>query len=381
MTAGGNSRGTGKKLRADPTEPERGVPPSARAPTRASLRSPQRVTNADVARLAGVSTMTVSRVVNDNGRVSEATRQRVRSAIAQLGYQPNQLARSLTQGKTRTIGIVVPDITNPFFPAIVRGAEDAAWQAGYTVALANAVEDPARERAAVRNLAGHRVDGIIICSPRLPDREVVELLNAHAAAVLINRHVEGAPAVSLVVDDRLGGSLAVNHLLAGGRERLVHVGGPHRSASARYRRAGFLAAAAAAGLSVDERFLLTCEPTEEAGYDAVATLLGSLPAAERSRGKGAASPFDGLFAHNDLAAFGAIRALQDAGLRVPEDVAVVGCDDIRLASLVSPTLTTLRLESYRMGYAACETIFQLQRGVAPPDIDFAPELIVRESAP
>lgn len=337
------------------------------------MKRSRRVTNADVARRAGVSTMTVSRVVNDNGRVSEATRQRVRRAIAELGYQPNQLARSLTQGRTRTIGIVVPDITNPFFPEIVRGAEDAAWQAGYTVALANAVEDPARERAAVRNLAGHRVDGIIVCSPRLADHELAELLAAHSAAVLINRHVAGARAVSLMVDDQHGADLAVRHLVAGGRRRLLHLGGPERSASARYRRAGFVAAVKAARLPQDGNRLLSCEPTEEAGYE----LLARLVAAGASRPGG----FDGIVAYNDLSALGAVRALQDAGLRVPEDVAVVGCDDIRLASLASPSLTTLRIEKYRMGRLACETIFELQRGAHPGDVTFRPELIVRESAP
>ncbi len=333
----------------------------------------RRVTNADVARRAGVSTMTVSRVVNDNGRVSEATRQRVRRAIAELGYQPNQLARSLTQGRTRTIGIVVPDITNPFFPEVVRGAEDAAWQAGYTVALANAVEDPARERAAVRNLAGHRVDGIIVCSPRLADHELAELLAAHSASVLINRRAEGARAVSLMFDDQLGADLAVSHLVRGGRSRLIHLGGPERSASARYRRAGFVRAVEAAGLPLGPSSLLSCEPTEEAGYAEVARLVADVRGDDRG--------FDGIFAYNDLSALGAMRALQDAGLRVPRDVAVVGCDDIRLASLASPSLTTLRLGKYDVGHQACETIFELQRGAHPPDVTFRPELIVRESAP
>ncbi|MBX3141550.1 MAG: LacI family DNA-binding transcriptional regulator [Trueperaceae bacterium] len=332
---------------------------------------PRTVTNADVAAAAGVSTMTVSRVVNGTGRVSEATRQRVRKAIDDLGYQPNQLARSLTQGRTRTIGIVVPDITNPFFPEIVRGAEDAAWAAGYTVALANAVEDQARERAALRNLAGHRVDGVIVCSPRLPDHELTDLLAAHPAAVLVNRKVHGAPAVSLMVDDLLGAHLAVGHLLGRGRTRLALLGGPDRSASAKYRREGFLAAMREAGVGVNEALLTHCEPNEEAGFEA---------ATRWAQAKGGA-PFDGIVAYNDLAALGAVRALNAAGLRVPEDVAVVGCDDIRMASAVAPSLTTLRIEKYGLGRLAVEMIFALQRGRKPADKTFAPELIVRESAP
>lgn len=334
---------------------------------------PRRVTNADVARVAGVSTMTVSRVVNDTGRVSEATRERVRRAIAELGYQPNQLARSLTQGRTRTIGLVVPDITNPFFPEIVRGAEDVAWEAGYTVALANAVEDPARERAAIRNLAGHRVDGVILCSARLSGHELTELLGAHSAAVLINRRAEASTAVSIMVDDLKGADMAVKHLVSGGRRRLAHLGGPERSASARYRRAGFLAAVQAAGLDADPHLLLTCEPTEEAGYAGVARLLTD---------GGADGPgFDGLIAYNDLMALGAIAALHDAGFEVPGDVAIVGCDDIRLASLVTPPLTTLRIEKYAMGRLACQTLLDLQRGARPEHVTYQPNLIVRESAP
>ncbi len=334
---------------------------------------PRTVTNADVAAAAGVSTMTVSRVVNGTGRVSEATRERVRRAIEELGYQPNQLARSLTQGRTRTIGIVVPDITNPFFPEIVRGAEDAAWAAGYTVALANAVEDQARERAALRNLAGHRVDGVIVCSARLPDHELTDLLSAHPASVLINRKVPGAPAVSLMVDDLLGAHMAVGHLLERGRKNLALLGGPDRSASARYRREGFLTAMREAGVSVSDALLTHCEPVEDAGYEAAARWVAQANAG--------GPRFDGIVAYNDLAALGAVRALRAAGLRVPEDVAVVGCDDIRMASAVAPTLTTLRIEKYGLGRLAVEMIFALQRGRRPTDKTFAPELIVRESAP
>lgn len=343
------------------------------SPSRRRVRAGKRarVTIADVASAAGVSAMTVSRVVNRNGRVSEHTRRRIRKAIETLGYEPNVLARSLTQGQSKTLGVVVPDITNPFFSEVVRGAEDAAWEAGYTVALANAVEDPVRERSAIRNFAGHMVDGVILCSPRLPDAELRELLAAHDRAVLVNRRLSDSDAISVMVDDFHGAQLAVRHLLAAGRRRLLLLGGPERSASAEARRAGFLHELAAAGLTPDDSLLLRCEPVEESGHEAVAGLLG--------RADGAA--FDAIVAYNDLVAVGAGQALAAVGLDVPTDVAIIGCDDIRLASAVSPGLTTLRIDKYRLGRAASASIFALIRDEPLPDSVFGPELVVRASAP
>lgn len=330
-----------------------------------------RVTNVDVARVAGVSTMTVSRVLNGNGRVSEATRKRVRLAMEELNYQPNQLARSLARGHSQTLGLVLPDITNPFFSDIVRGAEDAAWEAGYMVALANAVEDLARERAAIRTLAAHRVVGVIACSARLPDSELQDLLSELPIAVLINRQSVGDNTISLSIDDAAGAHLAVNHLLASGRRRFAFIAGPARSQSARNRRAGFFDAVAGAA---PEPLVGVAEPTETSGYEAVEAWLRTEPG-------GGKVPFDALVAHNDLIALGAIRALTESGLRVPEDVAVVGCDDIRLASLVSPTLTTLGVDKYQLGRDAANAIFAGAKRASEKRRSYVPELIVRESAP
>ncbi len=329
----------------------------------------QRVTIADVAAEAAVSSMTVSRVINNTGRVNELTRERVRKAIKKLGYQPNQVARSLSTRRTRAIGLVVPDITNPFFPEIVRGAEDAAWQAGYTVSLANAVEDPSRERAAIRKFEAHRMDGLIVCSARLPDAELAELVENHPVSVLINRRLPSGPSVSLMVDDRHGAMLATRFVLGRGHERVALLAGPDRSASAAMRRHGFHEAMAAAGLTPDDDLILTCEPTEEAGHAALRTLV------ERGR------PFSALIAYNDLMAVGVQQAAAELGLSVPNDVAVVGCDDIRMASLVTPSLTTLRVDTYAIGRLAAETVFALQRGEQRQHTFFTPELIVRASAP
>jgi LacI family transcriptional regulator len=192
---------------------------------------PHRVTIADVARLAGVSTMTVSRVINAKSDVGTATRARVEEAIATLEYRPSAMARGLSTRRSKTIGLLVPDITNPFFPAIVRGAEDVAWREGYAVSLSNVVEDVERERAALRHFEGHRVDGLVVCSARLPDDDLAALLRRHPASVLINRGVPdvdrtGIVASSLEVDDARGAQLAVQHLVAGGRRRIGLLAGP-----------------------------------------------------------------------------------------------------------------------------------------------------------
>ena len=329
-----------------------------------------RITIADVARLAGVSTMTVSRVINAKGDVSESTRQRVELAIRQLEYRPNQAARSLTTRRTHTIGLMIPDITNPFFPAIVRGAEDIAWREGYAVSLTNTVEDVEREHAALEHFEAHRVDGVIACSPRLHDQQLARLIERHPATVLINR---SSPlpdtATSIEVDDVKGAHLAITHLASRGRRTIALLAGPDRAASAQKRRWGWAEALAFHGLEQNPSLLEACEPTEEGGEAAMRTLL------ER-RGD-----VDAVLCYNDIVAIGALSALRGSGKRVPEDVSVVGFDDIRLASLLKPSLTTLRSDTRLLGQRAAELLFERIRGGPAQRALITPELIVRESAP
>jgi LacI family transcriptional regulator len=335
---------------------------------------PHRVTIADVARLAGVSTMTVSRVINAKSDVGTATRARVEEAIAALEYRPSAMARGLSTRRSKTIGVLVPDITNPFFPAIVRGAEDVAWQEGYAVSLSNVVEDVERERAALRHFEGHRVDGLVVCSARLPDDDLAALLRHHPATVLINRGVpdlgrSGLMASSLEVDDAHGARLAVQHLVAGGRRRIGLLAGPARSASSHKRRAGYRAALAAAGLADGADRIEDGEPTEAAGRDAFMALLKRHP------------DLDAVVCYNDLMAVGTLQGAASLRRRVPVDLAVVGCDDIRLASLVTPALTTLRTDTYALGHRAAELLFALMRGEPSSAVVVPPELVIRESAP
>ncbi len=194
-----------------------------------------RVTIQDVAREAGVSVMTVSRVLNDQPGVSEARRAEVRAVIDALGYRRNILARGLKVRQTHAIGLVVPDITNPYFPEIVRGAEDVALEAGYGVFLSNVVEDEEREAAALRLMEDRRVDGVIVVSPRLPEPRLHELLRKHPAAVVVNRSAPPEIAGAVSLDHANGMQQAIEHLLALGRRRIGVVAGPDRSFAARER--------------------------------------------------------------------------------------------------------------------------------------------------
>jgi len=330
---------------------------------------PNRVTIADVARLAGVSTMTVSRVINAKGDVRDATRLRVQRAIDQLEYRPSQAARTLTTRRSHTLGLLVPDITNPFFPEIVRGAEDVAWERGYLVSLANTVEDLERERAALEHFEAHRVDGLIVCSARLPEAALGAALRRHQAVVLLNRRVADEHVASLEVDDALGTRLAIAHLASSGHRTIGLLAGPRRSSSSAKRRVGYHDGIEAAGQRFDASLVEDGEPSEDGGHRALHALLARRP------------DVDAVVCYNDVVALGALAAARDLGRDVPGALALVGCDDVRLASLVHPPLTTLRIDTYALGRQAAELLFERLRDEPPRHVVVAPELVVRASAP
>lgn len=329
-----------------------------------------RVSIADVAREAGVSRQTVSRALNNKGEISTATRQRVLAVIDQLDYRPSTIARGLATRHTRTIGLVVPDIANPFFADIGRGADDAAHEAGYSLLLCNAVEDPEREADLLRTLEQRAVDGVVLCSSRLPEPALAALMQRHNAAVLINRSLAGSSHVR--VDDAYGATLAVRHLLNSGRRCIGLLAGPQMSHSGHERARGYTGALTAAGQQPDPALQARCDsPDVDGGYRAARTLLAARP------------DVDGLICYNDLVATGALRACAELGWRVPEDVALTGADDILLASLVTPALTTLRVDRQALGAAAVHLLLDQLHGAADAGQTqvFQPELIIRASAP
>jgi LacI family transcriptional regulator len=329
----------------------------------------RRVTIEDVARAAGVSRQTVSRAVNNKGEISPATRERVLEAVRALEYRPSRVARGLATRRTRTIGLVVPDITNPFFPEIARGVQDVARGADYSVFLCNTDESPEEELQVLHSLAAQPVDGILLFGSRTNDDDAVAFADDYRPLVVLNRVLEH-PGVSLIlVDNQRGAKLAVDHLADGGHTAIGMLAGPVASPSSAQRVEGFRQALADRGLSISEDWILPGHPTMEGGHAAARRLLTGHP------------QVSALFTYNDLSALGAAQACLELDRRVPDGCAIVGFDDVRLAAMVSPSLTSVRVDKYYLGQQA---MIRLLAMLDEPDATFPPvqvdvELVVRES--
>ncbi len=332
---------------------------------------PDRVTMSDVAREAGVSLMTVSRVVNDKGEISPATRQRVLEIIERLGYRPSGIARGLATRHTSTLGLVIPDVANPFFAEVARSAEHVAYAEGYNVFLCNTEEDAQRELAVLESLEEKRVDGVLLCSSRLDDNELQEAVARHPAAVLINRRLAGNVVGRVLVDDEAGGQEAVQHLLQAGHRAVGFLAGPPASHSGQQRAKGYRAALAAAGLPDTPAWVRHCSPMVAGGLTATRQLLLDHP------------ELTALFCYNDLVAVGALQACAELGRAVPTDLAIVGFDDIPLAALVTPPLTTCRVPRHELGSQAMRLLLDRINGCTEEcqEIVLRPTLVVRASAP
>ena len=315
--------------------------------------------------------MTVSRVVRDKDDVSSATRAHVQAVIERLGYQPNGIARGLKNQRTGTLGLVMPDVANPFFSDIALAVETVASAKDYNVFLCNTGENPKRELDMLSSLQEKRVDGIILCSSRMDESELRALVEQYPGVVLTNRRLEGAGVGTVLVDHQKGGREATEHLLNGDHRRVGFLAGPRVSRGGRERAAGYRAALADAGVPVVTEWELACSPTIEGGYEATRSLLQTSP------------DLTALFCYNDLVAVGALRAIQDIGRRVPEDIAIVGFDDIPLAALVTPSLTTCHVARYEIGSRAAQLLLQKlsNRDDQYEEIVLEPELVLRQSAP
>jgi LacI family transcriptional regulator, galactose operon repressor len=309
-----------------------------------------RATIGDVARRAGVSTATVSRVLAGVGRARPETMGRVRAAARELGYRPSGIARSLKLKTTRTLGLIVTDIENPYFPELVRAIEDAARGDGYAVLLCNADDDPEREAGYLDLLVERRVDGIVIAASSLGARQREWLSEPPVPVVLVNTIADGVALPSIASDNRAGGRMAVEHLVGLGHRRIGHLTAFPRS-DAPERLAGAQDAMVAAGLPPAAMMVVAGDPGVAGGERAMRTLLES------------AADVTAVFAYNDLMAIGAMRACRATHRRVPDDVSVVGFDDVDLAAYVDPPLTTLAQSTAEMGRWAFE---RLARQLAEP---------------
>jgi LacI family transcriptional regulator len=317
--------------------------------------------------------MTVSRVINNKGEVSEETRQRILEIISTLGYRPSGIARSLATKETYTFGLVVPDVSNPFFADVTQGVEHLAHSNGYHVFLCNAEEDPQRESALIQSLEEKRVDGLILCSSRLEEEELIGIIANLPAVVLVNRRLRTAPDAfdTVNLDDERCGRIAARHLVQRGHQAIGLLSGPPISYSGAGRRRGFLAALQDAGIHPADGWVRPCQPSVKGGYEAAYPLLTAQP------------QLTALFCFNDLVAVGALQACEELKRRVPEELAIVGHDDIPLAALVSPALTTCRVPRYELGARAVDALLLRLRDCPAErsQIILEPEIVIRESAP
>lgn len=307
------------------------------------------VTIRDVARRAGVSTSTVSRTFTAPGLVSPETRELVSAAAAELGYRPNLAARGLVTGRTGNLGIIVPDLGNPFFPSVLQGAQARAREADHAIFLADSGEDPRLEAELIRAMA-KQVDGVILCSSRASTADLQELA-ALTEIVLLNRRYVGLPAV--LMDSAGGMRQAAAHLAALGHRRIAYLSGPRTSWSNRERRRGLAVAARELDLDVVEPGPLP--PTFDAGYQAADLAL--------------AAGVTGVVAYNDLMALGVISRLSDRAVPVPAEMSVVGFDDIPMAAMCTPPLTSVAMPSVAAGRACVDLLLHLlgPDGAGAPD--------------
>lgn len=335
-----------------------------------SVRCTVAVTLRDVAQKAGVSIKTVSRVVNNQGEISDDTRQRVQAVIDELGYRPNLIARGLVTQRSYTVGLVFPDITNPFFPEVARGVQDTARTKGYNILLSNSDENKQEEIRALHSLAAQGVDGIIVFPCFYTSDNLNTFADRFQPIVSVNVRYDH-PHISLLLTDNYGGAkLAAEHLVSRGHRHIAMLSGLETSPARGRRVQGFMDTMAAHSLPTAKEGLLAGWPTLEKGYDAALRLLRQNP------------HITAIFAYNDLLALGAIKACKELGRRVPDDCAIIGFDDIQLASLVSPALTTIRLDKYEIGRQAMSRLLEMLEN---PEVVFSPiqlgvELVIRESA-
>jgi len=326
----------------------------------------------EIAKLAGVSRSTVSRVINNDPNVRDRTRAKVQAIIDEIGYQPNPVARSLISGRTRVLGLVIPMsyssvFTDPFFGILSQGISSTCTVNNYTLMLW--LIEPDYEKRANQNILNNRlIDGIIIASNVIDDPLIEGLISRNVPLVLIGRN--NRPEVSSVDADNIhGGMMAVRHLLSTGRDQLATITGHMDLYSARDRLEGFERGLQEKNLPILEERIAYGDYTEKGGYLQAKSLL-------------AHSSFNGLFVASDLMGFGALRAIHEAGLRVPEDIAVVGFDDIPAASRHMPSLTTIRQPIHQMGSIAAQTLIdQLESGntITPRRIILPTELVARET--
>lgn len=345
---------TGNQYMASKEKDERGKRPTIR----------------DVARAAGVSIGTVSAVVNRAEKVTEETRQRVLRSIAELGYEPNIAARSLKRQRASSIGIIIPDLQNPFFAAVAEGAHTAARKSDVFIVLVTTGRDSHWEEYYCSSLRARRLDGMIVLSGSgRPNIGLVKLVES-GSVVFVDECIPGLDAPFVSAANRKGARLVAGELLHNGHRKLAIVGGPSWLWTSDQRLAGYREACAGAGIDPDSIPVVHGDYTEKSGYEATAALLESQSETQ----------FTGIIYANDLMAIGGARFLSENGISIPNDISIVGFDDIILSRYLSPPLTTVSQPGFEMGQAAAQLLLHKIGLADPPEkVTFPTELKRRQS--
>jgi len=333
----------------------------------------KKVTAKQIANILGISTMTVSRALNNRPNVNEKTRKMVVETARELGYFPNHIAKSLVLRKTDTIGVVVPEITHSFFPEVIRGIEEITYRRGYQLILTHSAENSSREEDALTTLTSMQVDGLLISTAQTVEDYGIyqQIINRGLPLVFYDRCVKGIGASCVSLDDEESACLVTEHLIQHGYKKIAHLSGPERVLIGKARLNGFEKALRNNQIPFNQKLVVEAGLQEQDGYVAMKKLL-SLPKDEWPRA---------VVAVNDPAAFGAMKAINEVGLSIPGDIAIVGfSDDIR-AELIEPPLTTIRQNAYEIGKKAVEKLLDLienkESGIE--EIVVKGELVIRRS--
>jgi len=328
----------------------------------------QKMTLRKLAKLVGVSTSTASRALNQNSAISEEVRKRVIRAAQEANYIPNSMARGLALKRSHLIGLVVPSIANPFFAEIARGAHDAAYEKGYVVTLCDTQRRAERADLFAQTLLQSRVDGVIVAGGVLSPDQIQLLKQQELPLIFAGRRSSGTGDSSVSVDNVAVGVEATNHLISRGHQKIAYFSGPLDSPGSKDRQRGYQEAMEAQGLACS---IIRGDYTMECGFG------------ESARIAEMKSPYTAVFAANDMLAIGLIMGLVNRGLKVPQDVAVVGCDDIPMGALIKPSLTTIRVPMYEIGARAMRLLVRSLEGeyTGPAEsVLLECKLVIRESA-
>ncbi|HAU5563023.1 HTH-type transcriptional regulator GalR [Pantoea sp. JGM49] len=323
----------------------------------------------DVARMAGVSVATVSRVINNSPKASESSRLAVTQAMEQLQYHPNANARALAQQSTETLGLVVGDVSDPFFGAMVKAVDEVAGATGNFLLIGNGYHIEQKERQAIEQLMRHRCDALVVHAKKIPDADLEVLMKQVPGMVLLNRLLKGFESRCIALDDRYGAWLATRHLIQQGHTQIAFICSTHPISDSEDRLQGYYDALKEHGLPSNDRLVAWGEPDEVGGEQAMTELLG--------RGK----QFTAVACYNDSMAAGALAVLSDNGIRVPEEMSLIGFDDVLVSRYVRPRLTTVRYPIVTMAQQAAQLALALANGTEMPEVTnmFSPTLVRRHS--